>query len=158
FPDASGLPNPANRANFLSPAAGPVDLQVGPNGDLFYVDHAGGTIRRIRYFTTNRPPVADARADVTSGVAPLTVNFDGTHSSDPDPGDVITYAWDLDGDGQFDDATVPSPQFTYAQPGTYLVSLKVTDLQGASSVATLTITAGNSPPVPTITSPPELTT
>src|SRR5262249_59989136 len=72
--------------------------------------------------------------------------------------DVITYAWDLDGDGQFDDATVPSPQFTYAQPGTYLVSLKVTDLQGASSVATLTITAGNSPPVPTITSPPELTT
>ena len=39
-------------------------------------------------------------------------------SSDPD-GDVLTYAWDLDGDGAFDDATTATASFTYTQPGTY---------------------------------------
>ena len=64
----------------------------------------GGTIRRIRYFNQNQPPTAVASANPTSGAAPLTVAFDGTASSDPD-GDALTYAWDLDGDGAFDDAT-----------------------------------------------------
>ena len=54
----------------------------------------------------NQPPAAVATATPTSGTAPLPVNFDGSGSSDPDG--TIAYAWDLDGDGQFDDSTAPS--------------------------------------------------
>jgi glucose/arabinose dehydrogenase len=40
---------------FATAASGPVDLQVGPGGDLFYVDIEAGAVRRIRY-TTPGPP------------------------------------------------------------------------------------------------------
>ena len=45
----------------------------------------------------NRPPVAEANGpyDVLAGG---TVTLSGAGSSDPDPGDGLTYAWDLDGD------------------------------------------------------------
>ena len=46
---ADGLPDPAARLTFVADAAGPVDLQAGPGGDLFYADFDGGTIRRITY-------------------------------------------------------------------------------------------------------------
>ena len=36
----------------------PVDLQIGPDGDLFYADFDGGTIRRIHYTAGNQPPRA----------------------------------------------------------------------------------------------------
>ena len=55
---ANGLPDPASRANFVTPAANPVHLEIGPAGDLFYVDFSGGTIRRIQYFESNQPPTA----------------------------------------------------------------------------------------------------
>ena len=113
---ANGLPDISKRRTFVGGAAQPVDLQIGPGGDLFYVD-LGGTIRRIRYFNQNQPPIAVATANPTSGAAPLTVAFDGTASSDPD-GDALTYAWDLDGDGAFDDAAAATASFTYTQPGT----------------------------------------
>lgn len=90
-------------------------MQIGPNGDLFYVDIGGGTIRRIRYFAANQPPVANTSASPTSGVAPLAVTLDGRASSDPESG-LLTYACDLDGDGAYDDATGPQPSHTYTQP------------------------------------------
>ena len=58
FRGANGLPDPATRATFAAGAAGPVDLQIGPGGDLFYVDFNGGTIRRIRYTGGNQAPNA----------------------------------------------------------------------------------------------------
>ena len=102
--DASGIPAPGLLESFVAPAANPVDVQISPAGELFYADFDGGTIRRIQFASANQPPVAVATANPTSGAAPLTVNFDGSGSSDPD-GDPITYAWDLDGDGLYDDST-----------------------------------------------------
>ena len=53
FADGSGPAEPGyeTRRRSLAPAANPVDLQVGPDGALYYADFDGGTIRRIAYFT-----------------------------------------------------------------------------------------------------------
>jgi glucose/arabinose dehydrogenase len=152
----NGLPDVAKRRTFVGGAAQPVDVEIGPGGDLFYVD-LGGTIRRIRYFNQNQPPIAVATANPTSGAAPLTVAFDGTGSNDAD-GDALTYAWDLDGDGAFDDGAAATASFTYTQPGTYTATLRVTDPSGASGTSSVTISAGNTPPTAVIDTPPAGTT
>jgi glucose/arabinose dehydrogenase/PKD repeat protein len=152
--DASGIPSPGLLESFVAPAANPVDVQISPAGELFYADFDGGTIRRIRFVSANQPPVAVASANPTSGSAPLTVTFDGSGSSDPD-GDPITHAWDLDGDGLFDDSTAVQPTFTYTQAGSFTVRLRVTDSPGASSISDpIVITVGNSPPTATVAAPP----
>jgi len=152
MPGADGLPNPAARSNFVTPAANPVHLEIGPAGDLFYVDFSGGTIRRIQYFATNQPPTARVTASPTSGPAPLAVHFDGSASSDPD-GDSLAYAWDLDGDGAFDDGSSATIDRTYSTEGNVSIRLQVTDPSGASHVSpTTTIAVGNDPPTAVIDS------
>jgi hypothetical protein len=151
------LPNPNNLATFAAAASNPVDLEVHPTtGELWYADFQGGTagaVRKISFAGPNTPPTAVAAATPASGPAPLTVSFNGGGSTDPDPGATLTFAWDLDADGQFDDATGPTASWTYQQPGTYRPALRVTDDQGASSTDDVTVTAGNSPPTATISSP-----
>jgi PKD repeat protein len=78
-------------------------------------------------------------ADQTSGYAPLTVHFSGLGSSDPDPGDTLTYAWDLDNDGEFDDSISPAPTYTFTSTGDHIVRLQVSDNRGASSTASVLI-------------------
>ena len=107
----------------------------------------------MRFTSANQPPTAVAGATPTTGPAPLTVQFDGSGSTDPDPGDTLTYAWDLDSDGEYDDSTAVSPSYTYASQGVYTASLRVTDRSGAMSTAAVTIAAGNTPPTATITAP-----
>ena len=148
----NGLPDPTKRANFLTPAANPVDIKIGPGGDVFYVDFNGGTIRRIQYFAANQPPTAVATANPTVGPAPLQVRFDGSGSTDPD-GDALTYSWDLDGNGTFGDATTVAPTFTYATPGTYRAVVRVTDSGGASDVSPAVTISVGSRPVPVIDTP-----
>ena len=152
----NGLPDLPRRRTFVGGASEPVQLQIGPNGDLFYVDF-GGTVRRIRFFSQNQPPSAVASANPTSGAAPLTVAFNGTGSSDPD-GDALTFAWDLDADGAFDDAAAATASFTYTQPGTYNATLRVTDTSGASATSSVTISVGNTPPTAIIDTPVASTT
>jgi PKD repeat protein len=149
------LPAPGQIRTFVASAANPVNLETGPDGDLFYVDFDGGTIRRIEYL--NHAPAAVAQATPTTGSAPLTVAFDGTGSSDPDQ-DTLTYAWDLDGDGAFDDSTAAQPTFTYTSQGSYTATLRVTDPDGASDTASVTITVGNTAPTATIITPAAGTT
>ncbi len=78
----------------------------------------------------NNPPVADANGPYT-GLVGQSIQLDGTGSYDPD-GDALTYAWDLDMDGQYDDATGAQPTHTWNSTYTGNVKLKVTDPDGAS--------------------------
>jgi glucose/arabinose dehydrogenase len=153
LPGGNGLPNTGNILTFASGAATPVDLAVGPGDELYYVDINGGTVRRIRYFPNNQPPVAVLGATPTAGSAPLTVNFDGRNSTDADPADqgLLTYAWDFTNDGTVD-ATTATTSHTYTA-GTYTARLTVTDTLGASDTKTVTITSGNDAPTPVIDSP-----
>jgi glucose/arabinose dehydrogenase len=158
LPNANGVPDPATIRTFAAGAANPVHLQIGPGGDLFYPDFDGGTIRRVTFTPANQPPTAVATGSPTTGAAPLTVQFDGSGSSDPDSGDTLDYGWDLDGDGQYDDSTAVAPSYTYTSQGVYTASLRVTDSHGASSTAAVTINVGNTAPTATITSPAPGTT
>jgi hypothetical protein len=146
----NGLPDPANRVTFDAGAANPVDLELGPDGNLYYVDLDGGTIRRIS--GPNRSPVAKATATPTSGAPPLTVGFDATGSSDPD-GDALSYSWDLDGDGVYGDATSSTPSYTYAQDGQVNVGLRVTDSRGDVGTDSVTITVSGEASTAKITPP-----
>lgn len=151
---ADGLPDPAAVRTFATGlTTGPVDLIIGPDGDLYYAGLNSGTIQRISYTAANRAPIAVAKATPTSGSAPLTVQFDGTGSSDPDPGDTLSYAWDLDGDGVYDNSTSSRPTWIYQTAGIYTARLRVTDNHGASATDSVTTTAGNTPPTPTVITP-----
>lgn len=85
-----------------------------------------------------------------------SVTLNGSGSSDPD-GDPLTYEWDLDGDGEFDDATGTSTTFSAAlldgYPGaTRTVWLRVTDTSGASAINSATVNILNANPIPSIDS------
>ena len=157
LPGGSGLPSASDlRAFVVDPNSHPVDLAADPaSGDLFYANFDGGQIRRIQYTAGNNPPLAVASANPTSGPAPLTVQFTGSGSSDPD-GDALSYSWDLNGDGSYGDSTAANSSFTYTTAGTYQVTLRVTDARGASSVSapvTITVGGGNTAPTPVIDTP-----
>ena len=147
----TATPSPSNIKGFVGGAANPVDLQIGPGGDLYYVDIGGGTIRRVQYTAgVNQPPVAAITASSTSGDVGMTVTFDGSGSSDPN-GDALSYAWDLDADGAFDDSTAIRPTWTYNATGNYRVQLRVNDGRGATATAAVTIGVGR--PKVTISTP-----
>ncbi len=59
--DGNPLPSPGSIETFVAGAAGPVHLEFGPDGNLYYVDLDGGTTRRIEPNTTP-PPRLPARA------------------------------------------------------------------------------------------------
>jgi glucose/arabinose dehydrogenase len=150
----SGLPDPATDSLFLDDVS-PVDLQMGPDGNLYYLayDHSGPTfLHQVTYDSGNLSPVALVTADQTSGPVPLTVQFDGSTSFDPD-GSIDSYAWDLDGDGAFDDGTGPTAQNIYTTGGTVSVGLRVTDNESETNTKHIVITVDNSAPLPTIISP-----
>jgi glucose/arabinose dehydrogenase len=148
-------PSPSQLSQFVGGAGQPVQVVTGPGGDIFYVDLGAGQVRRVVFNGANHPPTAVVSTGPTSGTAPLTVAFDGSGSHDLDPGDQLSYAWDLDGDGQFDDSTAVAPSYTYTTPGTFTARLRVADAAGASDTESVTITVGgaSSSPTPVIDSP-----
>lgn len=85
----------------------------------------------------NQAPTAVASVDVASGPAPLAVNFSSVGSSDPD-GTIAAYAWDF-GDGG--SSTAANPSYTYSTAGSYTATLTVTDNEGATGIASISINA-----------------
>jgi glucose/arabinose dehydrogenase len=146
-PGAGGVPDPATREPFEVGAAGPVFLTTGPDGALYYADLEGGTVRRIGF----GEPTARIGATPDFGAAPLTVAFDGRSSSDQ-AGRALSYAWDLDGDGAYDDSTSATPSYRYDAPGEVRVRLRVTNTAGLHGRVARTITVGERPDV-TISQP-----
>jgi uncharacterized repeat protein (TIGR01451 family) len=93
FPGGNGLPDPANRATFVAPAAGPVDLQIGPGGDLFYADYDTGTVRRIQYVGTPPTPGLVAAYSFDEGSGTTAADASGTGNT----GTIGSATWSTQG-------------------------------------------------------------
>lgn len=78
------------------------------------------------------PPTPSFTASPTTGLVPLTVQFANTTTAT-----AVSYEWDFTGDGTVDSTDV-NPSYTYANTGTYSVSLTVVNTGGR-----ITTTASN---------------
>ncbi|WP_445150828.1 PKD domain-containing protein [Baekduia sp. Peel2402] len=128
----------------------------------FATNSAGTGYGASKTFTTatpNRAPVAVAipapanRYTITEGDG---LALDASQSSDPD-GDVLTYAWDLDGDTEYDDATGATPTLTAVQadalgfgdgPFNTILGLRVSDGK-TTTAGTVPLTVLNATPTAT---------
>ncbi|MFD0577866.1 ThuA domain-containing protein [Dactylosporangium darangshiense] len=136
----------------------PMDFDFGPDGALYLIEWGSGFggnnddsgVYRIDYRTVDAAPVAAAAGQPTTGVAPLTVQFNSAGSRDP-AGQPITYAWTF-GDGGT--STQANPSHTYTANGNYTAQLTVTDPGGRTGVANVPITVGNTAPTVTLNLPP----
>lgn len=83
-------------------------------------------------------PTVTASASVTSGTAPVTVNFNGTVIDD---GSIVQYEWDFDGDGLYDYSSSVSPAVSHVYPsgGLFAATLRVTDDVGLVSLDSIAI-------------------
>jgi PKD repeat protein len=98
---------------------------------LTVTDASGGTSTKTRTgYVTVEPLAAEFTGSPTIGPAPLNVTF-----TDASTGDPTSWAWDF-GDGGT--STAQNPAHTYANPGTYTVTLTVTDVHGATNTRTRT--------------------
>ncbi|MBN1422315.1 MAG: hypothetical protein JXP34_26305 [Planctomycetes bacterium] len=110
----------------------------------------------VDHFAATVPsPVPVARpGGPYSGDEGSPVSLDGSASSDPE-GESLTYAWDLDGDGAFDDATGAEVQRTWGSEFAGYVGLRVENVSGASSAAWawVEIRSINAPPAIRVIAP-----
>lgn len=98
----------------------------------------------------NSPPTAVFVAETTTPRAGTRIAFDASASHDSD-GKVISYAWDLDGNGSYetDCGSSPSAAGSYGTKSSVRVGLLVTDSAGATSTTSTLLSIGSrtsSPP------------
>jgi|GEM_PF-279491 len=115
------------------PIASGVNLLNNPNPPL-------GGFEALVSNPGNHPPTAVASGSPLSGEEDLLVYFSGKDSTDPDPGDALSYTWDF-GDGNTGGGVMTSHKYT--NDGVFTVTLTVTDSQGGTDTDTLTVTVYN---------------
>ncbi len=152
-----GSDQPVEVRDFLDSSAARSIVYIATHpqtGGLYYVDWNTDQIFEVAYAPGgNQNPTAVASADVFYGPTPLTVQFTGSNSSDPEG--AVTYEWDFGDGSPISTQADPSHQFT-ASPGVptqFDVVLTVTDSGGATDTATVVISLNNTPPSVTIDSP-----
>jgi alpha-tubulin suppressor-like RCC1 family protein len=90
-------------------------------------------------------PIANAGTDITITLPVNTVNLDGSASSNPGGG-TLTYLWsETSGPATFTitNATASTTSVTNLVQGVYIFSLTVTNSQGNTAIATVTVTVND---------------
>jgi glucose/arabinose dehydrogenase len=134
---------------FAADIEGPVTIEQGPDGLLYYIAFNSGEIRRIRF----NGPIAKASVTTpTFGFSPLDVTFssEGSLASD---GSLLSYAWEF-GDGDTSPQPNPTHRYTATGTATFTATLTITDGAGRTSSDSVRITVGSTPPIPNISAPP----
>lgn len=119
----------------------------GPQGSLSPVDDSIDWSAHALFIgpgTPPPPPNESPAAAFTVVCDKLVCDVDGSGSSDPD-GSISTWAWDF-GDGGSD--TGSNATHTYGADGDYVISLEVTDNQGATDTVTRTVSVDSDTSTP----------
>ncbi len=97
-------------------------------------------------------PVASFTATPNPALAGASVTLDARSSVDP-TGNIVDYAWDLDGNGTYETdqqgryGANGAGRLTHTFPrGAHVVGLKITDDQGRTATKSLTVNVTDSPP------------
>jgi hypothetical protein len=101
-------------------------------------------------------PLASVSGQATAGVGlPVTLTASAEYR---DPGATLTYAWDADLDGAFDDGDATTLEFIPSAPGLALVGVRVSDAEGRADVAyhRVNVSVTNVPPSIASTTPSNL--
>ncbi|WP_416350892.1 PKD domain-containing protein [Rivularia sp. UHCC 0363] len=126
-----------------------VNHQFADNGTytvtLTVTNQGGSTQQTLTVNVDNVSPVVEA-LDNQITLQGTTVNFDGSFT---DPGILDTHTIEWDFGDSFVATGILEPTHTYATPGTYNVTLTITDSDGAATQDILTVTVNNA--APTIT-------
>jgi PKD repeat protein len=102
------------------------------------VDSRNLSADAIRQVTVNAPPIAAFTAFPTVPVVGDEVSLT-SYSSDAE-GALAAQQWDLDADGDFDDASGAVVTGMFTSPGDHTLRLRVRDNQGATATVSKTIT------------------
>nr|CBH38611.1 hypothetical protein, containing PKD domain [uncultured archaeon] len=115
------------------------ELASQTGGEVFTAENAEEVVDAIleAIEEITKRPIANAGGPY-NGYIGVPITFDGTGSYDPD-GTIESYEWDLDDDGEFDDATGSTPAYTWNSEYTGNISLKVTDNDGKEDIDRSTV-------------------
>ena len=128
YGDATGA---TQTRTFTSPGTFRVGVRV--------TDPGGSSSDAVDFVSVlqDKPPVVNLSASPDTPAVGAPVTFTAT-ASDPD-GTVAAIAWDLDGDGQFNDGTGAVVTRSFSTPGSRIVSVRATDNMGVATIAFRTI-------------------
>ena len=132
--------SPTSTCTYADDGTYTVTLRVTDDDGAQATDSATVTV-------TNTSPTADAGGPYTVNQGDV-LTLDGSGSVDPD-GTIVTWAWDCDNDGVYDQF-YPSPSgatCSWPDDGAQTVALQITDDDGATATATASVTVTNTPPV-----------
>ena len=108
---------------------------IGAFGD----DSAKGSAYVFTRESANQPPVAEFTWTPQNPIQSQVITFNASNSYDSD-GTITVYEWDWNNDGiSEENHTTPTATHVWPQAGTYPVTLKVTDDQGATNTITKTV-------------------
>jgi YVTN family beta-propeller protein len=116
--------------NYGSNSVTPINTATNTPGPVVAVGREPDGIA----ITPHQPPVA--RFSVTAAATGQASSYDASASTDPD-GTIASYHWDF-GDGGSQTAAGATTTHAYAAPGTYTVTLRVTDNLGCSTTPVFT--------------------
>jgi len=122
-----------------------IDVDAKGDAHVVFSDGDPDHPRNIYYTKVELPgkaPTALIKVNKTAGLTPLTVQFDGTGSSDTD-GNIVDYRWSF-GDGA--SALGKKISYTYKSAGTYTATLTVIDNDLRAGTDSVQITAHTGEP------------
>lgn len=145
--------NGINRLPFATGVGGSiVSLEVGTDGNLYYLSRSSGTLYKVTYTNVNAPAITNQPegVSVTEG-QPASFQVSASGSAP------LAYQWQKNGTSIFEATTASYtlPAVAPADAGSYRVVVSNGAGSVTSQAATLTVTAFNSAPVAQIITPTE---